>query len=141
MMIANSKYRPRWVGLATVLAAATTLAAGAAAAEGQLHILNWSDYIAEDTIENFEAETGIDVIYDVFDSNEVLEGKLLAGNTGYDLVVPTGSFLERQVAVGIFQPLDRSRLTNYGNLNGEILERVAGHDPGNAHAIPYMWGT
>ena len=133
--------RPKAPGIAIAAAAAAALAAAPAAADGTLHIYNWSDYIAEDTIANFEAETGIDVTYDVFDSNEVLEGKLLAGNTGYDLVVPSGSFLERQIQAGVFQALDQSALTNYGNLDGAILERVAAHDAGNAHSIPYMWGT
>ncbi len=98
-------------------------------------------YIAEDTISNFEDRTGIKVNYDVFDSNEVLEAKLLAGNSGYDVVVPTASFLERQITAGVFARLDKSRLSNYGNLNATILERVAAHDPGNDHAVPYMWGT
>ncbi len=133
--------RPIAPGLAVAMAAAAALAAAPAAADGELHIYNWSDYIADDTIANFEAETGIDVTYDVFDSNEVLEGKLLAGNTGYDLVVPSGSFLERQITAGVFQPLDRSQLGNFNNLDTEILERVAAHDADNAHAIPYMWGT
>ncbi len=128
-------------GAAVALAVAAILAAGPASADGQLNIYNWSDYIAEDTIANFEAETGIDVTYDVFDSNEVLEGKLLAGNTGYDLVIPTGAFLERQIMAGVFQPLDRSQLSNYGNLDTDILDRVAAHDADNTHAIPYLWGT
>ena len=79
-------------------------------AKEELFIYNWSDYIAEDTIANFEAETGIDVTYDVFDSNEVLEAKLLAGNSGYDIVVPSGSFLENQIKAGVFQKLDKSKI-------------------------------
>lgn len=115
---------------------------GAGAAEEKvLNVYNWSDYIAEDTIKNFEEKTGIKVNYDVFDSNEVLEGKLLAGSTGYDIVVPSGSFLERQIQAGIFAKLDKSMLKNYANLDKTILQRVALHDPGNEHAIPYMWGT
>ena len=115
---------------------------GAYGAEDKvLNVYNWSDYIAEDTIANFEERTGIKVNYDVFDSNEVLEGKLLAGSTGYDIVVPTGSFLERQITAGVFAKLDRGKLSNYGNLDKGILKRVAQHDPGNEHAIPYMWGT
>ena len=133
--------RPFAPGLVFALAASIALATGPASADGTLNIYNWSDYIAEDTIANFEAETGIDVTYDVFDSNEVLEGKLLAGNTGYDIVVPSGSFLERQIQAGVFQALDQSALSNYGNLDAAILERVAAHDAGNAHAVPYMWGT
>lgn len=106
-----------------------------------LNVYNWSDYIAEDTIANFEKETGIKVNYDVFDSNEVLEAKLLAGNTGYDVVVPSGPFLERQITAGVFAELDKSKLSNIGNLDAAILAQVAKNDPGNKHAIPYMWGT
>lgn len=109
--------------------------------EKVLNVYNWSDYIAEDTIANFEKETGIKVNYDVFDSNEVLEAKLLAGNTGYDVVVPTGSFLERQIKAGVFAELDQNKLPNAANLDPTILAQVAKNDPGNKHAIPYMWGT
>jgi putrescine transport system substrate-binding protein len=109
--------------------------------EPVLNIYNWSDYIAKDTVAEFQRRTGIEVHYDVFDSNEVLETKLLAGNTGYDLVVPTASFLERQIIAGVFAPLDKTKLTNYENLDPEILALAARHDPGNAHAIPYVWGT
>jgi len=132
----------RNAGIAVGLVAAL-LTAGAATADEEkvLNIYNWSDYIAEDTISNFEALTGIKVNYDVFDSNEVLEAKLLAGSTGYDLVVPSASFLERQIKAGVFQQLDKSKLTNYGNLDLDIMERVALHDDGNMYAVPYMWGT
>jgi len=117
-------------------------AAPAPAAEAKvLNVYNWSDYIAEDTIAGFEAETGIKVTYDVFDSNEVLEAKLLAGNTGYDLVVPSLSFLSRQIQAGVFQPLDKSKLSNYGNLDTDLLQRIAPKDSGNAHSVPYLWGT
>ena len=135
-----TKYAGR---LATALAAAMLLAAGPATAEEEkvLNIYNWSDYIAEDTISNFEARTGIKVNYDVFDSNEVLEAKLLAGNTGYDIVVPSASFMERQIKAGVFQKLDKSALTNWGNLDPEIMGRVALHDPGNDYSLPLMWGT
>ena len=92
-------------------------------------------------LEKFTAETGIKVNYDVFDSNEVLETKLLAGNTGYDVVVPSASFLERQIKAGVFQKLDRSKLPNWSNLDPEILQRVALHDPGNEHSVNHMWGT
>ncbi len=130
------------ITIAAVMAAATAVAGSANAEEEKiLNVYNWSDYIAEDTIENFEARTGIKVNYDVFDSNEVLEAKLLTGNSGYDVVVPTASFLERQIQAGVFAELDRSILPNHGNLDAEILARVDAHDPGNAHAIPYMWGT
>ncbi|RKS84624.1 spermidine/putrescine-binding protein [Orbus hercynius] len=106
-----------------------------------LYIYNWSSYIAPDTIINFEKQTGIKVVYDVFDSNEVLESKLMAGNTGFDLVVPSDSFLERQAKVGIFTPLDKSQLPNYQNLDENLLKMLAKHDPDNRYAIPYMWLT
>lgn len=109
--------------------------------EKVLNIYNWSDYIAEDTISNFEAETGIKVNYDVYDSNELLESKLIAGSSGYDVVVPTAPFMERQIQSGVFAELDRSKLSNYANLDAEILTRMAAHDPDNAHSVPYTWGT
>ena len=112
-----------------------------AAEEKVLNVYNWSDYIAEDTISNFEQQTGIKVNYDVFDSNEVLEPKLLAGKTGYDVVVPSASFLERQIKAGVFMTLDKSKLPNLSNMDPEIMQRVALHDPGNEHAVPYLWGT
>jgi putrescine transport system substrate-binding protein len=111
------------------------------AASEELHIYNWSDYIAEDTIAKFEAETGIDVTYDVYDSNEVLEAKLLAGSSGYDIVVPTSDYLRRQIAGGIYMPLDKSKIPNLENLDPDLMARAAAYDEGNAHAIIYMWGT
>lgn len=90
---------------------------------------------------NFEKETGIKVVYDVFDSNEVLEGKLMAGSTGFDTVVPSASFLERQLTAGVFQPLDKSKLPEWKNLDPELLKLVAKHDPDNKFAMPYMWAT
>ncbi len=109
--------------------------------EKVLNVYNWSDYIAEDTVKNFEAKYGIKVNYDVFDSNEVVETKLLAGNTGYDLVIPSAQFMERQIKAGVFQKLDKALLTNIGNMDPAIMQRVALHDPNNEHAVPYMWGT
>ena len=128
-------------GFAAGVVLATMAGVATAAEEKVLNVYNWSDYIAEDTVANFEKRTGIKVNYDVFDSNEVLEAKLLAGNSGYDVVVPSAGFLERQIKAGVFMKLDKSKLTNYGNLDKEILKRVAAHDPGNEHAVPYMWGT
>lgn len=115
--------------------------AEAPAEEMVVNVYNWSDYIDEEMLELFTAETGIKVNYDVFDSNEVLETKLLAGNTGYDVVVPSASFLERQIKAGVFQKLDRSLLPNWSNLDTDILQRVALHDPGNEYAVNHMWGT
>jgi putrescine transport system substrate-binding protein len=110
-------------------------------AEKVLNVYNWSDYIDESVIKDFEKEYGIKVNYDVFDSNEVLETKLLAGTTGYDIVVPSASFLERQIKAGVFQPLDKSKIPNLKNMDPEITGRVALHDPGNAYAVNYLWGT
>ncbi|MET1027390.1 MAG: hypothetical protein ABWY00_09495 [Dongiaceae bacterium] len=102
----------------------------------QLNVYNWSDYIGEHTVENFQKETGIKVQYDVYDSNEVLEAKLMSGNTGYDLVVPTGPFLGRQIKAGIYQKIDKTKLKNYGNLDPLILRAEAAFDPGNDYAVP-----
>ncbi len=116
--------------------------AGAAQADDKvLHVYNWSDYIAPDTIANFEKESGIKVVYDVFDSNETLEAKLLAGKSGYDVVVPSNNFLAKQIKAGVYQELDKSKLTNYGNLNKSLLKAVSVSDPDNKHAFPYMWGS
>ena len=118
-----------------------TQASVAAGEEQVVNVYNWSDYIDPAMLEKFTAETGIKVNYDVFDSNEVLETKLLAGNTGYDVVVPSASFMERQIKAGVFRKLDRSKLPNWSNLDSEILQRVALHDPGNEHSVNHMWGT
>ncbi len=115
--------------------------AAEAGAEKSVNVYNWSDYIAEDTIPNFEKATGIKVVYDVFDSNEVLETKLLAGSSGYDVVVPTMNFLGRQIQAGVFVPLDKAKIPNYANLDPAIMKRLENQDPGNRYAIPYMWGT
>lgn len=112
-----------------------------AAAQGVVNVYNWSDYIAEDTIAQFEAETGIRVVYDVYDSNEVLEARLLAGSSGYDVVVPTSQYLQRQIAAGVFQPLNRDLLPNLSNMDEELMQAAAAYDPGNEHAVIYMWGT
>jgi putrescine transport system substrate-binding protein len=123
------------------LSAALLLPALATAQENVVRIYNWSDYIDPAILDGFTEETGIEVVYDVYDANEVLEAKLLAGSSGYDLVVPTGTFLARQIQAGIFAELDKSRLENWDGLDPELMERVAKYDPGNAHAFIYMWGT
>lgn len=115
---------------------------GAAAQEEKvLHVFNWSDYIAEDTVPNFEKQSGIKVTYDVFDSNDVLETRLLAGNSGFDVVVPSASFLERQIKAGVFQKLDKSQIPNLKNMDPDIMSRVGLHDPNNEYSVPYLWGT
>ena len=120
---------------------ATLLSSAAVAQDQVVNIYNWSDYIAEDTLEKFTAETGIETNYDVFDSNEIVEARLLAGSSGYDVVVPSGFFLERQIPIGLFQKLDKSKIPNMENLDPAIMEIVDAHDPGAEYAVPYMWGT
>ncbi len=130
------------IGKLALTIAAVFLVNGALTAEEKiLHFYNWSDYIAEDTLENFTKETGIKVVYDVFDSNEVLETKLLAGKSGFDIVVPSNSFLARQIKAGVFQKIDKSKLTNYGNLDKALLKVLETNDPGNLYGVPYLWGT
>jgi len=124
-----------------LLVAAALLASTAMARGQEVNVYNWSDYIADNTIADFTAETGIAVNYDVFDSNEIVEARLLAGSSGYDIVVPSGFFLERQIPIGLFQPLDKTLLPNLANLDPAIMAIVAEHDPDNAYGVPYMWGT
>lgn len=123
------------------LVTAGVFASSAATAEEVVHVYNWSDYIAEDTLANFEKETGIRVIYDVFDSNEVVEAKLLSGRSGYDIVVPSNNFLAKQINAGAFQKLDQSQLSNHKNLKPELMKQLESADPRNEHAVPYLWGT
>jgi len=147
----NNKLRVALTATAVALALAacgkkeeaqqTGQAAAPAEEEKVLHVFNWSDYIAEDTIKNFEEKTGIKVTYDVFDSNDVLETRLLAGNSGFDVVVPSASFLERQIKAGVFQKLDKSQLPNLANMDPDVMQRVALHDPGNEYSVDYFWGT
>lgn len=125
------------VGLAIVMALAPSLSAK----EQVVRVYNWSDYIDETVLDDFTRETGIKVIYDVYDSNEILETKLLTGKSGYDVVFPSGSFLARQIKAGVFQKLDRAQLPNWKNLDPQIMRRVEGYDPGNLHGVVYMWGT
>ncbi|HEY6860228.1 MAG TPA: polyamine ABC transporter substrate-binding protein [Pseudolabrys sp.] len=106
-----------------------------------VNVYNWSDYIDAKVLEDFTKETGIKVQYDTFDANETLETKLLAGKSGYDVVVPTAYFLERQIKAGVFQKLDKSKLQNLGNVWADIARRLAVYDPGNQYAVSYMWGT
>ncbi|MBU6959064.1 polyamine ABC transporter substrate-binding protein [Pseudomonas sp. CVAP len=112
-----------------------------AQAQPSVSVYNWTDYIGTTTLADFQAKTGIKVIYDVFDSNETLEGKLLAGRTGYDVVVPSNHFLARQVKAGAFLKLDRSQLPNWKKLDPKLLALLEKNDRGNAHSVPYLWGT
>ena len=123
---------------------ASLLAAAPSAAEPRqrvLNVYNWSDYVDPAVLEEFTKRSGIKVRYDTFDTNDILEAKLLAGRSGYDVVAPTGYFLERQIKAKIFQPLDKSKLPNLVNLWPEVSQRLAKYDPGNRHAVNYMWGT
>jgi putrescine transport system substrate-binding protein len=115
-------------------------AGGKPGGEKVVNVYNWSDYIAEDTIQNFQKESGIKVVYDVFDSNEVVEAKLMAGNTGYDIIVPSAQFMARQIKAGVFMPIDKTKIPNLANLDPDLMALIAKNDPGNAHGIPYLIG-
>lgn len=112
----------------------------AATEEKVVNVYNWYDYIEPEVLRKFEAKYGVQVHYTVFDSNNTLAARLLAGHSGYDVVFPSGAYLESMIAAGVFRPLDKSRLPNLENLDPAIMQRVAAHDPGNAHAIDYTWG-
>lgn len=116
------------------------ISAHALADDKVLNIYNWSDYIGDDTIKNFEKETGIKVRYDTFDSNETLHAKLVAGKTGYDIVVPSSNWAKIQIDGGLFTKLDKSKITTYGNLDPFVMKELATMDPGNQHLVPWMWG-
>lgn len=131
----------RKITSSVLLGTALSLSVSAVASADTVHVYNWSDYIGEQTLDDFREQHGIRVVYDVFDSNETLEGKLLAGRSGYDVVVPSDHFLARQVQAGVFQKLDRSKLPNWGNLEEHLMKQIAVNDPGNQYAVPYLWGT
>ncbi|RVD40248.1 extracellular solute-binding protein, partial [Mesorhizobium sp. M4A.F.Ca.ET.020.02.1.1] len=116
----------------------TLFTIGGHAEDRVVNVFNWSDYIDSSIIDDFTKETGIKVVYDTFDSNEILETKLLAGGSGYDVVVPSGNFLARQIQAGVFQKLDRSKLPNLSNMWDTVQERTAKYDPGNEYSINYM---
>ena len=132
-----------------VVVAAFAVAPSVAQQKGQggkggqriLNVYNWSDYVDPAVLEEFTKSTGIKMRYDTFDTNEALEAKLLAGRSGYDVVAPTGYFLQRQIKAKIFQPLDKGKLPNLVNLWPEVSKRLAQYDPGNVFAVNYMWGT
>jgi putrescine transport system substrate-binding protein len=134
-----------WLGTLLTLSACGDHknAPGAAPAGGGkvLNLYIWSDYLATDTLSNFEKQTGIKVHVAYFDTNETLETKLLAGSSGYDVVVPTASYFERQIKAGVYLTLDKSKLPNLKNMDPQLMSKVALHDPGNQHGIIYTWGT
>jgi putrescine transport system substrate-binding protein len=137
---AGTRRKGAATAIGLLLVAGTTLQ-GPAAAARVVNFYNWSDYIDPTVIEEFTKTTEITVKYDTFDSNDILETKLLAGNSGYDVVVPTGHFLERQIRAGVFQKLDKAKLPNLVNVWDEIARRLSAYDPGNQYAVNYMWGT
>jgi putrescine transport system substrate-binding protein len=114
---------------------------GAANPEKVLNLYIWSDYLAPKTLSKFEKQTGIKVNAAYYDTNETLDAKLVAGSSGYDLVMPTASYFERQIKAGMYLPLDKSKLPNLKNMDPELMAKVAFHDPGNAHGVIYLWGT
>ena len=140
----TTRFRPALTLAARVAATLALACAGASVAFAAdpkvLNVYNWSDYIADDTIKNFEKETGIKVNYDNYDSNEVLMAKLVAGNSGYDIVVPSSHFAKLQIEGGLLQKLDRSRLTNWGNLDPTLLKQLETVDPGNQYLVDWLWG-
>lgn len=138
-MIVSRKFRA--VTALGIFVAVLQAGPGAAQKPRVLNVYNWSDYIDPQVLQDFTKETGIKLRYDTFDSNDTLEAKLLAGKSGYDVVVPTAYFLERQIKAGLFQKLDKSKLPNLTHAWPQITERLATYDPGNAHAVNYMWGT
>jgi len=142
-MIRVSKFRRNWLGRIGVALAGCALFAAAGAVQAQskvVNVYNWSDYIADDTIPNFEKETGIKVRYDVFDSNEILHAKLVAGKTGYDVVVPSSHWGKLQIDGGLLLKLDKSKIPNYKNLDPAIMAQIGKLDPGNQYLIPWLWG-
>ena len=127
-------------GKALAIAIGAIVSAPLLAADRTVNIYNWSDYIDESILADFEKETGIKVNYDVFDSNEILETKMLTGASGYDIVTPSASFLKRQIKAGIFQPLDNTKLPNLKNAWPVITKITANYDPDNQYSVNYMWG-
>ena len=135
---------PRWI-LAIALLLGAVIAGGYALAPARpepevLNVYNWSDYLGDDTVANFERETGITVHYDTFDTNETLHAKLLVGHSGYDIVVPSSNWAHLQLQGGLLTPLDRSRIANYGNLDPRLMHKLETTDPGNRYLVPWVWG-
>ena len=126
---------------AATIIAAVLLPAATRAEERTVNFYNWSNYIAPGVLDDFTKETGIKVVYDTFDANETLETRLLAGKSGYDVVVPTAYFLQRQIKANVFQKLDKAKLPNLANAWPFVTEHLATYDPGNVYAASYMWGT
>ncbi len=122
-------------------AAALGFAAQASLAQGMLNVINWSDYIAPDAVTKFEKATNIKVKYDILDSDDTLQAKLLSGRSGYDIVYPSSTFMAKQIEAGIYEELDWSKIPNRANLDPDLMKRVSAQDPGNKYGVPYVWGT
>lgn len=141
----NAMSRPRRALLAAICmilpVSALQPVSSACAGDRVVHVYNWSDYIEPRMLEAFTRETGIRVVYDTFDTNELVETKLLAGRSGYDVIVPSGPFVQRLAKAGVLQKLDRSKIPNLKNAWPDIAEHLAAYDPGNRHVVNYMWGT
>src|SRR5277367_5246634 len=131
----------RFRRMLAVTVAIASISGVASAEDNQLNIYNWADYIGKDTIAAFEKATGIKVVYDTFDADATLEAKVMAGDSGYDIVTPSTDFFSRQIKAGVYQTIDKSKLPNWKNLDPRILATVADADPGNAHAVPYLHGV
>src|SRR5580698_7800874 len=127
--------------LCAVSLAGSMLASQARAADTELNVYNWSDYIAKDTIPNFEKQDGIHVKYDNYDSDDTLQAKLLAGSSGYDIVVPTSNYMAKQIQAGVYQKLDKSKLPNLANLDPVLMKMITDADPGNQYGVPWAYGT
>jgi putrescine transport system substrate-binding protein len=137
-LIKNSPHRL----IISVLCGLCLLSSLASAEERTLRVYNWFDYITPKALKDFKAENSqVKLVYDIFDTNEALEAKLLTGNSGYDLVVPSNVFLAKQIEAGVFQPLDRSKLPNWNHLDPKLMKLIEANDPGNKFAVPYMYGT
>jgi putrescine transport system substrate-binding protein len=145
MSACHSGRHLRHAAAGAALLAFTSLAAlsvtPAQAADTELNVYNWSDYIAKDTIPNFEKQDGIKVKYDNYDSDDTLQAKLLAGSSGYDIVVPTSNYMAKQIQAGVYQKLDKSKLPNLANLDPTLMKIISEADPGNQYGAPYAYGT
>ncbi|VWC58801.1 polyamine ABC transporter substrate-binding protein [Burkholderia lata] len=129
------------VAIAAAACFAPLSAIPAHAADAELNVYNWSEYIAKTTIPDFQKQTGVHVRYDVYDSDDTLQSKLLAGSSGYDIVVPTSNYMAKQIQAGVYQKLDKTKLPNLANLDPALMKKIAESDPGNQYGVPWAYGT
>ncbi|CAI8775686.1 exported hypothetical protein [Burkholderia ambifaria] len=141
MRIRSRRRAALCAALVTSAGLALATSRSAHAGDANLNVYNWSQYIASDTVPNFEKQTGIKVRYDSYDSDDTLQTKLLAGSSGYDIVVPTSNYLAQQIQAGVYQKLDKSKLPNLANLDPVLMKMIAKADPGNQYGVPWAWGT